>query len=194
MAIVTPSQISAYLGALTPAQNSLVPGILAGVCNSFQQATGWLHFEPTVDTLEITPDNSLNYVLDCALLSLTSISVDGVALTSDQYILYPRNYTRKRFVTFLVAPQGQTISIAGTWGYGETPADVVIAFADAVGAVLAGRTAMVNGMSAGGVLSKVKQGPVELTYQTGDSVVSTADLMSIPAYANAVKAYRFRSL
>lgn len=185
MAFFTVQQIQPYLGALPPEQATMLPHVLAAISADFQSRSGWMYLEPTVATLNYVGDGTNDIIFDCALLDLDTLTVEGDEwVEGTQYWLYPTNYTRKRFVRFQNAPAG-TIAVTGTWGFGDAPADLIMAVADAVASVIATRSTSIEA----GALKSVEQGDVKLEFA---STTLGTDLSRVPSYVKALKRYTFR--
>lgn len=165
MAYVTKTQVKKYLGInWTSGLDTFIDSLIAGAEKYIEKTTGRIFEAPDPDS-DVTryyngnDDTTLN-IHD--LRSLTSVTVDGVALTvNTDFFLYPLNavsdnepYTKIELIqpetrllnsnprvvrgTPYVFIQAQrNVVIVGKWGYSATaPEDIQIATMKLVGAVI----------------------------------------------------------
>lgn len=131
----TVTDLKSYLNITSTAQDSLLFKVLANAICAVEDRTS-RKFNVNVDTtryfdVETDVDRTYRHLyLDEDLLRVTSIvNGDGTAVTSDQYILLPKNEEQK-YEIYLLADSGvywtwsdepiDSISVTGLWGYSES--------------------------------------------------------------------------
>ncbi len=138
-AYCTVAEVKALAGATLTTDDTLLGVLIARASaiietyteRGFSAVSATRLYTPGVDTAERT------LFLGADLLSVTTLSNEGVALAAAAYVLLPLNATPKTRIklkasytwTYTTDPDG-AISVAGTWGYSTTPpADITQAAA-----------------------------------------------------------------
>lgn len=186
MSYPTDAEVAAY--AATDVSPALAAVRLA-VIAEFERRAGWAYFVAQAGTRYFSCTGEADLWLDCGLVSITSVAVDGVAQTENaDYEAWPYNGSPKKKLRFRSVPYADPrgIVVTGEWGFASScPPDVRLAIMDAC------RNAL--GDASGGGAARVTQGPVTVDYGTGGETLERV-LYRTPSFSAAIARYRFRTL
>lgn len=202
MAYPVVADIVAYLEGegfeLDASQMASLGGILSGVIAQWEKDSGWMYFVSSgagvVHRYSCNGDAILP--LDCGIITLASVVVDGVTLTENtDFELWPYNRSPKKEIRFRTIPwcDPRGIVVTATWGYAATcPADVFLEIQKACGAELMERTRVSSSVEEGGDAASLKQGPVTIEFDSSSG--SGKNSNRPPSFMSAINRYRFRTL
>ena len=174
---ITEPELATYLAALGVARPAGVTltDVIAAVVSEWERRTGWSPFvaesTASVATFAATDGNGI-LRLPSGYTSITSITVDGLAMTSGlDYAVWPETQTPISRVQFrgCVQTAPPSIVVTGKRGWGATIPD------DVWQAVRARAAYAVNAMASeiNGNLIGVRQGSVQINYSvTGRGVMN----------------------
>lgn len=185
MAYPTDEEVAAFCGVTDP---STLSALRLSVIAEFERRAGWAHFLSTPGTRYFSCAGDPDLWLDCGLLAVSSLEVDGVAMVENtDYELWPYNARPAKKIRFRSVPhcEPRGIVVTGEWGYAAAcPPDVRLAIMNAC------RAASEDASSGGAV--RITQGPVTIDYGTASALDRI--LARTPSFAGAIQRYRFRTL
>jgi|YNPMSStandDraft_1061717.scaffolds.fasta_scaffold00219_33 hypothetical protein len=125
MAYATLAELKSYLGISGTSEDALLNTCLDGATAAIEKHTRRV-FQAVSGTREYLYNGRNKILLDDDLYSLTSLKLNGVAVT--EYRLFPVETTPKAWIVVYEIPSGvtwntyeQTWSVAGLWGYSASP-------------------------------------------------------------------------
>jgi len=127
MAYATVSELKAYLGVGSDADDALLASLLERATAAVDAYTRrWF---ADVDETRLYSAESVEATtlhLDAPLLEATQITIDGVVADLNGCALLPRNGPRYYAIMRLAGWRGSVIAVTGLWGWSTTPpADIV---------------------------------------------------------------------
>jgi hypothetical protein len=180
---------------LDAGSEAALAGFLASAIAEFEKRAGWIYFTPSGSgtVLYHSCDGTNDLWLDCGIITLGGMTVDGVAMTEKtDFELWPYNRSPKKRIMFRGIPScnPRGIAVTANWGYAaDVPAPVALGIKDACLAMLAERAASLLSAASGGDVNRLKQGPVEISFQSE----SKGDVYEMaPSFCRAVSLYKFR--